>query len=376
MDYKRGRVCLKGVHPKTTKAYFSAINAYYDFLYFTKQISSNPIPSFRKRYLSRIKQQYNGDNSRQLISIEDMRALVSQDMFIQERAILILLAKTGIRRGELISIDLGDVNLDAKEITLKPKAKRTNRLVFFDDETALVLQVYMKWRANYPSSNAFFISPFIHKRVNRNAVNRIVSYHASILGLHHQDGKLNEKLTPHCFRHWFTTHLRRAGMSREFIQELRGDRRKAAIDIYDHIDLSELKLRYLQCIPSLIDSSVQLSYEASPTKPIFLSSRKARPQLAGRTENKIPKIPKIPSPQPIANKSGTGVSYAVFSLLAHNTLTITQIAERLNITYKSVDAVLTRNKKQGYVSNSSHEGYSLTVNGYKKLAYMDTIFNK
>ena len=40
-------------------------------------------------------------------------------------------------------------------------------------------------------------------------------------------------------------------MRREFIQELRGDGRKEAIDIYDHIDLKELKEAYLSCIPQL-----------------------------------------------------------------------------------------------------------------------------
>jgi len=38
---------------------------------------------------------------------------------------------------------------------------------------------------------------------------------------------------------------------REFIQELRGDSRREAIDIYDHIDLKELKEAYLACIPQL-----------------------------------------------------------------------------------------------------------------------------
>lgn len=54
-----------------------------------------------------------------------------------------------------------------------------------------------------------------------------------------------------CFRHWFTTWLRRNGMPREFIQELRGDRRREAIDIYDHIDRAELRKTYLAYIPQL-----------------------------------------------------------------------------------------------------------------------------
>jgi integrase/recombinase XerD len=38
-------------------------------------------------------------------------------------------------------------------------------------------------------------------------------------------------------------------MPREFIQELRGDVRKEAIDVYDHIDLKGLKESYMAHIP-------------------------------------------------------------------------------------------------------------------------------
>jgi integrase/recombinase XerD len=37
----------------------------------------------------------------------------------------------------------------------------------------------------------------------------------------------------------------------EFIQELRGDRRRDAIDIYDHIDKEELRETYLAHVPQL-----------------------------------------------------------------------------------------------------------------------------
>ena len=63
--------------------------------------------------------------------------------------------------------------------------------------------------------------------------------------------RMEEHFSPHCCRHWFTTHLRRAGMRREFIQEPRGDSRREAIDIFDLIDLTELKEAYLACMPQL-----------------------------------------------------------------------------------------------------------------------------
>jgi integrase/recombinase XerD len=76
---------------------------------------------------------------------------------------------------------------------------------------------------------------------------------AEKVGLHDPvSPRLEDHFTPHCCRHWFTTHLRRAGMPREFIQELRGDKRRDAIDIYDHIDMDELRRAYLAYIPKLL----------------------------------------------------------------------------------------------------------------------------
>jgi integrase/recombinase XerD len=81
--------------------------------------------------------------------------------------------------------------------------------------------------------------------------NAVVKY-AKRLGFHNSQSKrLEDHFGPHCFRHWFTTWLIRNGMRREYVKELRGDRRSEAIDIYHHIDRNELRRIYLACIPKL-----------------------------------------------------------------------------------------------------------------------------
>jgi integrase/recombinase XerD len=90
------------------------------------------------------------------------------------------------------------------------------------------------------------------ERLNRHGVYDAVTNTAKRVGIHKPNSdRMEDHFSPHCCRHWFTTHLRRAGMPREFIQELRGDVRKEAIDIYDHIDKKELRESYLAHIPQL-----------------------------------------------------------------------------------------------------------------------------
>ncbi|CAG0997168.1 Tyrosine recombinase XerC [Methanosarcinales archaeon] len=244
-----GELRVRELQGSTLKGYFAAIAAYYDFLIFSGAMKTSLIPSFRKRYL-RIKMQHNGENTRQIIDIDAMSDLISLPRYILPRTMMLFFPKTGLRRGEFISMDVEDLDLENGTFRVKPKAKRSNRLGFLDAELTAALQEYLDWRELRAKDNALWISGE-GKRISRNYVYNTVTYYARIAGLHDSRGPLNKKFTPHCFRHFFTTHLRRAGMPREFIQELRGDRRKDAVDIYDHIEPEELRRMYLACIPSL-----------------------------------------------------------------------------------------------------------------------------
>lgn len=245
-----GDLRARNLHGSTLKGYFSSITAFYEFLIFEKKITGNPIPTFRKRYL-RIKLQYNGENTRQPGNIEQIKALLFlASNEILAKTMILFLVKTGLRRGELIAMDVYDLDLENGTFCVKPKPKRSNRLGFLDHELTEALREYLDWREPLAKDKALWITPNGF-RISRNYIYRTVTHYAGLSGLHNPHGAMNKKYSTHNCRHFFTTHLRRAGMPREFIQELRGDRRGSAVDIYDHIDPEELKQSYLECIPHL-----------------------------------------------------------------------------------------------------------------------------
>jgi integrase/recombinase XerD len=51
-----------------------------------------------------------------------------------------------MRANELLSLDVGDVDILKMEIRLKPTTKRSNRLLFFDEEAATVLGAWLRAR--------------------------------------------------------------------------------------------------------------------------------------------------------------------------------------------------------------------------------------
>lgn len=238
----------------TIENHLSCISAFFDYLIYEDVIDTNNALPVRKRYVRRYKAETPDEgHTRKLITVEQLRALVEFILAPRDKALVVLLAKTGIRRSELVTIDVQDIDFSGMKIILKPKAKRSNRVIFFDEECAGFLQDWLAVRQRYARSDvpALFITQ-AGGRVERNGVYNIVTSHAASAGLHDpSSSRLEDHFTPHCLRHWFTTYLRRNGMPREMIQELRGDIRSDAIDIYYHIDEEQLRSEYLRCIPRL-----------------------------------------------------------------------------------------------------------------------------
>ena len=242
----------KGLTTATVQCRLVALAAFYEWLVFEEKIKKNPILEVRRRYLQRYKS--DGEcQTHKVISVDEAAELVKALVDIRDKAIVMLLLKTGIRRGELISLDVDSVNWKEQSLTLESTKKRTNRIVFFDDEAAHYLRRWLAIREGRDGGElpALFLSTR-GERLKRGGIDAMIRKAAIHIGLHDTNSKrMEDHFSPHCTRHWFTTQLRKAGMPREFIQELRGDIRREAIDIYDHIDKDELKKSYLVHIPQL-----------------------------------------------------------------------------------------------------------------------------
>lgn len=241
----------RGVTKKTAGLYFAALKTFYDYLIYEGIVEINPIDPVRKRYLSSYKLDSQG-HTHQILSIEEAAALIDAMVDIRDKALVTLLFKTGVRRKELTAMDVEDINWKNQSILLKPTPKRTNRIVFFDDEAEALLKRWIAAREHRakPEDKALFIG--LRGRLRQGGIYKILVDAGRRVGLHNDDSpNMEDHVSPHICRHWFTTHLRRSGMPREFIQELRGDVRRDAIDIYDHIDKDELRESYLEHIPKL-----------------------------------------------------------------------------------------------------------------------------
>jgi integrase/recombinase XerD len=244
------RMRAKGLSHKSASLRFGAICSLYEYLVFEEILDKNPAVLVRKRYLQTYKNQRG--HTHQLISIEQAGQIVQEMVDIRDKALTMLLFKTGIRMKELLALDVDDINWENFSITLKPTAKRTNRIVFFDGETAEYIRRWLRIRDKRTADDerALFVSN--SGRLHKGAIHYALVKAATRIGLHDPSSpNMEDHFSAHCARHWFTTMLDRANMKREHIETLRGDVGKSAIDLYIHNDLEEIRKEYLRCIPKL-----------------------------------------------------------------------------------------------------------------------------
>jgi len=251
-DYLHHLTVEKGLIYKTVARDFAGLNAFYGYLEEDELIEKNPIPQFKRRNL----RSYKADSEsqeRQIITIEDAARLVGSVLETQDRAIILMLLKTGVRNHELCDLDVIDIDLPALKLNVKPTPKRSNCELYFDLECAEAIKRWLEVRSTRKGARGS--SLFLTTRGNRITkfqVQRLVAKHAARVMLHNPESKrLKDRFTPHCCRHFFTTCLVQSGMPRDFVKELRGDSRHEAIDIYNHIDKKELRESYLANIPQL-----------------------------------------------------------------------------------------------------------------------------
>lgn len=240
----------RGVADQTLDIRLSNISGFYEFLEYEELIDFNIIPKVKARFSRNYK---SAKHTHKIISVSEMSALIRSASDIRDKALMCLMAKTGIRRNELINLDLSDIDLDEQKIRLKPTAKRSNTVVFFDDEAEDLLRRWLRSRTPRNKKNlpALFIG-VRGDRLEARGVDYVIRSHALRLGLHDPTSdSLEDHFTSHCFRHWLTTNLALSGMPRHFIKEIRGDANRDAVDGYIHITPKQLKGAYLDFVPHL-----------------------------------------------------------------------------------------------------------------------------
>ncbi len=167
----------------------------------------------------------------------------------RDKAILTLLARTGLRRAELCHLRVSDFTVGPPaSLRVKTLKKGKDRTIPLTSETAGAIQTYLKTRngtADNPSDPLFQTlgrhGPWKPRALTPMVVNGIVQKAVKV-------AKVTEHVTPHSFRHSFATHLLRGGRNLKEIQDLLGHRSLNTTTVYLHSHPSGLR-EAVNCLP-------------------------------------------------------------------------------------------------------------------------------
>jgi len=237
---------------------FSALSALMEYLVFNDELDANPVPSFRKRYLTPYKRSRGVEVPRFCPTTEQVRHVISLAPNSRDKAIHMLFAKTGLRKKELRALDIEDIDLVEKFVMAKPTAKRTGRKLPLDDECCRFLAEWLhdrRFYKNASSESALFIG-ILGERIGRNKLGSLITRDGLAAGLHDPNAtarQVDRKFTPHVYRHYLTTTLRENNCSERVIRYIRGDAEQTIADRYDHIKWDNITAEYVASIQMLFN---------------------------------------------------------------------------------------------------------------------------
>ena len=219
-----------GIEPAARSRKLSAIKSFYKYLTVrTKQLEENPVADLEYPKLRKSLPKY--------LTMSQAAALleaVSGQNAKRDYAILMLFLNCGIRRSELVGLNLSDVYEDRIRVVGKGNKER---FVYFGSACHRAIESYMEERKNLVlTDNRALFGSRNSNRISVTAVHRLVEKALLKAGLD------ATQFSAHKLRHTAATMMLSGGVDVKTVQEVLGHENLNTTQIYTHIENTELKL--------------------------------------------------------------------------------------------------------------------------------------
>ena len=192
-----------------------------------------------KSPIRRIHKIRTGSKVKETLSEECIEKLRDSCLHIRDLAMIDLLYSTGIRVGELVNLNIGDINFEERECIVYGKGNK-QRKVYFDAKSKVHLKQYLEQRIDY--NEALFVtldSPFERLKISG------VEIRLRKLG---RLASLDQRVHPHKFRRSMATRAIDKGMPIEQVQKLLGHQQIDTTMHYAMVNQSNVKISHRKFI--------------------------------------------------------------------------------------------------------------------------------
>ncbi len=227
-----------GLAPRSIQRRLSAVRTFYAYLQREEFSRHNPATDVRAPTANRrLPTLLDTDQMGRLLAFRVTDALSSRD-----KAIMELFYSSGLRLDELVSLNLGSVDLSDRTVRVHGKGGKA-RIVPVGRHAIDALRAWLAERPgmtrrglSVPAETALFLGRG-GQRLKARAIQLRVAAWARKQGL-------AAHVHPHMFRHSFATHLLESSGNLRGVQELLGHADIGTTQIYTHLDFQHLALVY------------------------------------------------------------------------------------------------------------------------------------
>lgn len=213
-----------------------ALRSFFRFLYLQKETGidlSHSVPTVRRWRQAEVPDFLSPDEVERVISTVDR----SSPRGRRDHAILLLLARLGLRAGEIATLELGDISWRTGEIVVRGKGRVLDRLPLLSDIGEALVLYLTKDRGAVESRRVFLRMMAPHVGLaGPCAVGHIVR-----LALTRANLRSQSRGAAHIFRHSLATRMIRHGASIAEISEVLRHRSQSTTQIYAKVDFETLR---------------------------------------------------------------------------------------------------------------------------------------
>ena len=233
----------KGYRDTTTARKVASIKSFFGFLSENSIIAEDPTEALGSPRVGRVLPKFLSEED--VTSLLDTAYKSGTNEGQRDAVIMELLYATGLRVGELVAVNLQDVDLSEAYIRCMGKGSK-ERLVYLHAKALEELRRYLREAriallGHRRTEQALFVN---HRgeRLTRQWVWTILKTYA-------QKADIDRNITPHTLRHSFATHLLQRGASLRHVQELLGHSSISTTQVYTHLTSGFVQKEYARSHP-------------------------------------------------------------------------------------------------------------------------------
>ncbi len=218
----------------------ASLRSFYKFLVRQRRVETSPVSVIRTpRQDKRLPKCLDVEQVSALLDAPDVATLLGA----RDKAILETIYSAGLRIGELVALDVDDIDAHGRVLRIRGKGKK-ERLAPMGDLAMEAIDAYLQKRRDaYGQTPAgpVFVNR-MGKRLSDRSIRRKFDKYLLIAGI-------PTNVSPHVLRHSFATHMLNAGADLRSVQEMLGHESLSTTQIYTHLTTARLKDVYTNAHP-------------------------------------------------------------------------------------------------------------------------------